>query len=254
MRDGNHGCDLTDLELTITSTTDASQAWSLTRDVSPDVLAGNPHADRLSNQGVWHFYTEPIKPDAGLAIPGGSLLARWQATANADEKRSLAEAAQKLLIAGPPADVTHPDAVLYRQLASVGGPLFARARTDVAKSTASPAGENVPAADTPPSDWGLDRSLFGKHLNGSPIDAASLCVQAPSTIEIRLPADLAADSEFVTAATLDPQTGAEGSVQPLVLVDKPAALSELTEPTPAGAHRATTARAEARFERACDDF
>lgn len=249
-RDGNHGCDLTDLELTITSTTDASHAWSLTGDVSPDVLAGNPHADRLGNQGVWHFYTEPVKPDTGLAIPGGSLLARWQATASADEKRSLAEAVQKLLIAGPPADVAHPDAVLYRQLASVGGPLFARARTDVAKSTATPAGEDT-SADTA-KNWGLDRSLFGKHPNGSPIDAASLCVQAPSIIEIRLPADLAADSEFVTAAVLDPQAGGEGSVQPLVLVDKPAALSELRADAPVLTADGSAARQ--RFERACNDF
>ena len=68
---------------------------------------------------------------------------------------------------------------------------------------------------------GLDPALFGQHPNGSAIDAASLCVQAPSVIEIRLPADLVAGCEFVTTGVLDETTGAEGSVQLQVLTTKP---------------------------------
>src|SRR4051812_17657469 len=45
-RDGNHSCDLTDVEFKLTSTDPAAPGeWSLTRDVSANVLAGNPHAD-----------------------------------------------------------------------------------------------------------------------------------------------------------------------------------------------------------------
>src|SRR5438270_520690 len=59
-RDGNHACDLTDLELVIRTGGEAEREWSLTRDVADDVLAGNPHADRFGNKDVWHFYSEPV--------------------------------------------------------------------------------------------------------------------------------------------------------------------------------------------------
>ncbi len=78
-----------------------------------------------------------------------------------------------------------------------------------------------------PTEWALDPARFGKHPNGSAIDAASLCVQAPSVIEIRLPADLVAGYEFVTTGVLDKTTGAEGSVQLQLLTNKPAASSGL---------------------------
>ncbi len=65
------------------------------------------------------------------------------------------------------------------------------------------------------------------------MDAASLCVQAPSVIEVRLPAELAAGSEFVTTGALDPVSGAEGSVQLQVLTTKPDARTGLR---PSGAN------------------
>jgi len=43
-RDGNHSCDLTAVDLTLVGD---GKSWDLAADVSPDVLAGNPHADRL---------------------------------------------------------------------------------------------------------------------------------------------------------------------------------------------------------------
>src|SRR5439155_22737852 len=49
----------------------------------------------------------------------------------------------------------------------------------------------------------------------------SLCRRAPAVVEIRLPADLVAGSEFVTTGVLDKETGAEGSVQVQVLTTKP---------------------------------
>src|SRR5262249_24201574 len=70
--------------------------------------------------------------------------------------------------------------------------------------------------------FGLDPALFGKHPNGRAINPASFCVQAPSAIEIRLPADLVAGCELVTTGILDKDTGGEGSVQLRVIAGKPA--------------------------------
>ncbi len=63
--------------------------------------------------------------------------------------------------------------------------------------------------------------MFGKHPNGQSIDDASLCVRAPSVIEVKLPADLAAGCELVTTGVLHKDTGAEGSVQLDVVAGKP---------------------------------
>jgi len=74
---------------------------------------------------------------------------------------------------------------------------------------------------------GVDPSLFGKHPDGRAVDAGNLCVQAPSVMEVRLPADLVAGSEFVTTGLLEKESGAEGSVQLQVLTSKPAGASRL---------------------------
>jgi hypothetical protein len=217
-RDANHSCDLTAVDLTLTSLGEGGHEWDLAKDVSPNVLAGNPHADRFGNEGVWHFYTEPDKGGPlGPMIPAGSLLTRWQSSTNAEEKRKLAEELQKLLTSGTPAKKDSPDTVLFRQLASLGGPLF--------NGLTRKASTNIP--ETTGGGWGLDPALFGKHPNGLAIDPASLCVQAPSVIEIRLPADLVAGYEFITTGVLDKTTGAEGSVQLQLLTNKPAASSGL---------------------------
>jgi hypothetical protein len=249
-RDGNHACDLTDLELTIVSPANEDRVWNLARDLSGDVLAANPHADRFGNEGVWHFYTEPVKGNQiGPAIPGGSLLARWQAEDRADERRKLAAAVERLLIDGPPADSKHPDALLYRQLASVGGPLLAKAFTPGPKPAAS---ANQPDRDgESPVGWGLDPNLFGRHPNGAAVDSTSLCVQAPSVLEIRLPAELVAETELVTTALLHPQS-AEGSVQPMVAQEKPGSLAVLRPSAPVLTAEGSAARK--RFEGAFDDF
>ncbi|MEO6183737.1 MAG: DUF1587 domain-containing protein, partial [Verrucomicrobiota bacterium] len=121
-RDGNHSCDLTAVDLNLT---DGTRTWNLAKDVSPNILVGNPHADNQGNAGVWHFYSEPDKGDAGSVLPSGSLLAKWQSTTNVAEKQRIADEVQKLLLgvaAGLAKD--SPDALLYRQLTSLNGPLL----------------------------------------------------------------------------------------------------------------------------------
>ncbi len=214
-RDGNHSCDLTAVDLTLASAGDGALQWDLAKDVSPDVTAANPHADRFGNEGVWHFYVEPDKGGtAGPVVPAGSLIAKWQGSSSDEEKRSLAAEVEKLLTSGPPVEKDSPDAALYRQLSSLGGPLLGGIR----RRPAAPDDSEDRGTD---GESGLDPSLFGTHPDGSPLDAASLCVRAPSIIEVRLPWDLVEGREFVAAGFLDGRTGKEGSVQLQALTTKP---------------------------------
>ncbi len=233
-RDGNHSCDLTAIELKLTAAGDGGKTWSLADDVSPNVQVGNPHGDRFGNAGVWHFYTELEQgggPTASPAVPAGSLLAKWQAADNASAREQLAGEVQKMLTAGPPAAKDSPDAVLYQELSAIGGPLLGTAVTagDKAPVNQVDASKKRPASGT--GEWGVDPALFGKHPDGTALDAASLCVRAPSVIEVRLPADLAAGRELFTSGVLDPRTGSDGSVQLQVVAGKAAQQSGLTPST-----------------------
>ncbi|HVW02222.1 MAG TPA: DUF1592 domain-containing protein [Planctomycetaceae bacterium] len=240
-RDGNHSCDLTDVELVIKS--DARE-WNLTRDVSGDLQAGNPHADSFGTGNVWQFYTEPIQGnETHPVIPAGSLLARWQSAPSADEQAKLADQVQALLTGKSPADANHPDAELYRQLKSLGGPLLAGARLKPGQA---------PPVGSAGSEFGLDAAQFGKHPDGSAIEAGSLAVQAPSVIEIRLPVDVVAGSEFVVSGVLDAKAGKEGSVQLQVSTTKPADLDRLRADSPVVVADGSAARK--RFEKGFDDF
>ena len=221
-RDGNHSCDLTAVDLQLAGMGEGGKIWNLAADVSSDILAGNPHADRLGNAAVWHFYTEPEKGGAtevGPVIPADSLLAKWLATSDVDAKGKVADDVQKLLTSPPPEAKDSPDAVLFRQLTSFSGPLLGTLRSAALPAAANPPEATKPSPAVPA--FGLDPALFGKHPNGSPVDAASLCVKAPSIITFTLPADIVAGSELVTTGVLDPLTGAEGSVQLDVVVGKP---------------------------------
>ncbi len=216
-RDGNHSCDLTNLDWQLTSPGEKDRVWNLAKDISSNVLAGNPHNDSLGNKGVWHFFTEADKPQAtSPTIPAGSLLARWQTAATLDEKKKLATAVQVLLSASPPGAQDGPDLALHQQLTSLSGPLLSSVLSEKATTNTLPTPESIK------NEYGLDPQLFGKHPNGTAIDANSLCVRAPSILEIRLPAALVAGCELVTTATLDPASGKEGSVQAEIVSGKSA--------------------------------
>ena len=113
------------------------------------------------------------------------------------------------LVAGDAGDGNDNDFVVWQEprLVAHGRPdILLR---DVRRLARSLEGEDPVAA----SDWGLDPELFGRHPDGRAIDANSLCVQAPSVIQVRIPGRLAAGYDFVTNAVLETQTGKEGSVQ-----------------------------------------
>jgi hypothetical protein len=65
-RDGNHTCDLTAINLTLS---DGQKAWDLAKDVSPNILRGNP-------QGVWHFLSQPAALDAAPDVPAS--ISEWR--------------------------------------------------------------------------------------------------------------------------------------------------------------------------------
>jgi hypothetical protein len=223
-RDGNHSCDLTAVDLKLTETGDKGRVWDLAGDVSGSIHAGNPHADQFGTADVWHFYVEPESGSGTFApvIPPGSVLSRWQAAADAGDRQKLAADVQKLLTGEPPAAKDSPDAQLYKQLSSFGGPLLGlgRAGGDGGKNSSSAV--SVEGGKSGGPEFGPDPHLFGKHPDGTAIDSNSLCVRAPAVVEFTLPADLVAGSEFVAGGYLDSRTGAEGSVQLQVLPSRPA--------------------------------
>jgi hypothetical protein len=239
-RDGNHSCDLTRIDLSLASPADPKQVWNLAGDVSGNLHAGNPHADRIGNDRVWHFYSEPVKDGGiGVEIPAGSLLARWQAAKEPTERQRLAVQLQEFLAGGTQQKDT-PDAALYEQLASLGGPLLSAARAAAGKEP-----RNESSSST--SDWGLDPALFGHHPAdaSAAVDAASLCVQAPATVAVRLPADLIAGYELVSAGTLHEATGQQGCVQLQVSTSQPEAAGPLRPGVPIIAREGTAARRRA---------
>jgi hypothetical protein len=253
-RDGNHACDLTCVDLNLTSGGADAKTWDLAQEVSGKVLAGNPLPDRFGNPAVWHFYTEPDKGGSPVrpVIPAGSLLAQWQTAQGAKQKQELAESVQELLISEPPAAKNGPDAALYRHMRSPGGPLFSRMldrHTDLENAKTPPGAKPGGGSELPA--WGLDPALFGKRPNGTPIDSGSLCVRAPALMEIRLPAELVAGSELVTTGLLDRETGAEGSVQLQLLTTKPSGPVPLQAGQPIVVNAGSTARK--RLERDFDE-
>ena len=208
-RDGNHICDLTAVDLAIRS---GDREWDLAKDVSADILAANPHADRHGHEKVWHFASEPDAPDTGWTIPAGSLLARWMSATAGEERGKLTTELEQLLADGG-VDVAKdsPDAALRRMLLSATGPLLARIELQEEPE------ENAEAVASETGEVGIDSKLFGRPPEGlptnDPVDAKDLCVQAPFSIDITIPAELAAGCELVTAGKVHPQTGDDASVQ-----------------------------------------
>ncbi|MCU0880976.1 MAG: DUF1592 domain-containing protein, partial [Pirellulaceae bacterium] len=217
-KDNNHSCDLTAVDVTIRT---GDKEWNLWKEVSPDILAGNPHADSHGNKDVWHFFAEPVGGGEAHDIPAGSLLAQWQA-ANVANKPALAQQVQQILTADPGTLAKDsPEAQLVQQLRSIRGPFLAA----VLRSITSRTDDAERPAD---SKWGLLQARF---------------------LTLRLPADLVAGAEFVVSGTLHPEAGREGSVR---LAIQAGSAVPLAAGAPLVALEGSAARE--RIERALADF
>jgi hypothetical protein len=234
---------LTTVDLQLSS---PSEKWNLANDLSTNILASNPHPGSVGTDAPWVLYCEPANAPIGHAIPAGSMLARWQSTADEGERTKLAAQIQELLRSdGGKAAVAPSDQILYQQLTSLGGPLMGAAMRDALTKADQMQNESD-------RRYGLDRSLFGKLPDGSGIDAASLAVQAPAVIEIRLPRELAAGAELITAASLHPTLGREGTVQVQLLSQLPTSPIGLTSAVPVLVQEGSASKK--RFEQSFNDF
>jgi len=195
-RAGNHGCDLTEVNLVVSETGGEERSWDLAGDVSGNILAANPHADRHGNENTWHFYKGPMdsvdkNSRQPTSIPTGSLLAEWLVEKDAARKMQLAQELKALVTGDPPEDKESANSVLYQQVHGLtlapGDPsLLAGVRAD---------------------------ERFGTHPLGHEAKPTDLVVQAPVISRFRIPAQFAAGRTLVVTGRLDPEHGREGSVQ-----------------------------------------
>ena len=207
-RQGEHTCDLTAIQFVISEAGGEKRAWDLAKDVSADIVAGNPHTDSHGNKNTWHFYKgEMAKVDQGgapiVSVPPRSVLSDWLAETDATKKNELAQRVQALATGPAPADANSPDALLQHQLRTLSVPV------------------DVPSLlkELKPGE------RFGRHPLGHAVDSADLVVRAPEVIEFRIPAELARGRELVGTAEMDAKHGHDGTAQVQVLTTKPDALS-----------------------------
>ncbi len=238
-RDGNHSCDLTEITLTVTETDKPARSWDLAGDVADSILDGNPHADRHGNKEVWSFVKGPARPAGsftatGPLLPPASILGRWRGAATDPARR---EEAAKLaaqvtaLLTGPrPGREKDPDRILYDNLVSLDGPLFRG--LDLTR---------LPKPRLGAGKYGLEKTAFGRHPLGQVADAEGLVVPANGVTEVRLPAALFRDREFVVEGRLDP-AGGDRAVQFRVLTAPPAPATAWDGKTPVVAPAGSPAR------------
>ena len=194
-RNGDHVCDLTEIAFTLTEVEKPGRVWDLSADVADTIHAGNPHADKHGNADAWSFVRGPSGTQGkGIApvVPLDSLLGRWRdAAANPERKAEaakLAEQVQTLLAGARPAQEKTPDRVLFDNLVSGDGPLLKN--LDLSRfHKPRPKG----------AEFGLAKERFTP--DGGLADATG------AALEIRLPAELFREREFVAEGKLEGAAG-----------------------------------------------
>ncbi len=196
-RNGDHTCDLTEVNLTVTESAKPGRVWDLSADVADTVQDANPHADKHGNKEVWSFVRGPAKisgktPGTASAFPMNSVLGQWRAAASDPARRAdadkLAAQIQALLTGARPAKEKSPERLLFDAIVAGDGVLLKG--LDLTRF-AKPRPNGV--------SYGLPKVRFG--------DDASVIAAADSVIEVRLPAALFRDREFVVDGKLDGPAG-----------------------------------------------
>ena len=226
-RDGNHSCDLTEIDLVLTeSSGDAARRWSLREDCADSLLAGNPHHDSHGNLSTWHFYSgqDQDVPAAWQQVAKGSLLERWMETRDPVEAYVLGMIIQGLMTSDAiPVDVSKEDLEMIAQLKAVDGLLFARLDF---------------------KDWAMPAGTVTEALGQTFTTEGHLVTAADVSIELELPSALLGDADFVTTGVF--AEGSKGNVGVQLAVS-----GEVTE---APIMVVPGSAAEARLEIAYDAF
>jgi hypothetical protein len=104
-KDGNHSCDMTAIEFSLTDTAKSGRVWNLAVDIAMNVHDGKPHADKQGNQGVWSFVRGPSRPLgkslSGIIPPQSVLGRRREAASNSDRKDEAAKLAGQVQAGTP---------------------------------------------------------------------------------------------------------------------------------------------------------
>jgi hypothetical protein len=194
-KDGNHACDLTQVQFRISETQGEQRVWDLASDVSDDLLSSNPQPDAFGNSDVWHFYRGALSELAqnsgpAMVVPPGSLLAAWQAEGDAEKKGEWAQQIQTLVTGAIPEVADSPDALLYRYVHALVTPKYdAELLGQVEKD-----------------------GRFGEQAD-SQAGPSDLVVPSTSWVEFELPGELASEAELVVSGVIDGQLGRESAVQ-----------------------------------------
>ena len=240
-RIGDHSCDTTRVDLTITEVGEQKRVWNLATDIVDRIQEANPLADKLGNLEVWHFCAQAIGPESRLSLPAGSTIAQWRAAIlqNAEIDK-LEQSIQNLLTTKDATSLNEGEREFCKQVLAWNGPLrWLDAVT--------------PSTNDASSVYGLDAVMFGNSPDGTVVDAANLCVEASRVLEIKLPPQLLANATFRTTGTLHSAAGSAaegGAVQLRVSNSRPAEQSIkwgdpiVTSPGPA----------REKLERALDEF
>ncbi|GIT38417.1 MAG: hypothetical protein Ct9H300mP7_3380 [Verrucomicrobiota bacterium] len=82
--------------MTITETGGDKRVWDVAKDISGNILEGNPLKDSHGHAGVWYFFSgnfaDVTKVSGGLmTVPTGSLLSSWKAKGERDQAPGLAK-------------------------------------------------------------------------------------------------------------------------------------------------------------------
>ena len=230
-RDGNHSCDLTDVEFKLREQVSEGQAksWNLTSDVSPNIMAGNPHADQYGHSDTWSFYGEPVQAgEANRAVvPNESLLGKWLATSDSRQRGMIAAQVQRLLIDVQPAQAG-ADRELWEQTHSANGPLLGSLLdrlAQAARSSQLKPLDRTTLAKVIDGHEALNGSINGfatvepstrpdkNQWNDAAWSGPDVVVVAPHVLTLRLPASLCAGRDLVVGGALDDEYGKNGCVQ-----------------------------------------
>ncbi|MEC9081521.1 MAG: DUF1592 domain-containing protein, partial [Verrucomicrobiota bacterium] len=205
-RDGNHACDLTHADMTLTEIGGLKRSWDLSKDISSNILDSNPLKDQHGNDAVWHFYSGKVidvskASNNAMIVPEESLLARWRDEPDATKRAKLAGRIRALAIGKTKPVPDSPDASMITHLRKIATPsryenLLKSVKPDI---------------------------RFGRHPLGHTMVSADLIIKAPQVVELRIPAALAEGRTFVVSGDLEPENGRDGSVQ---------LSAGLTQPTP----------------------